>query len=169
MIRTACCFEHYKQEIQKHRAIGYCEPRLSVVQSKLILICISPTSCLTETHLLLQGNPVISHGEGSALVYKFTLVLFWKTRFAQEGSAPCMFKCSIITDYQNQSQHLENPSDLNPAIFGTMEKLKRQILSEEQLFKKKIGKEVLPHLNEDMSNQRKKLQSLYHIQSQSLW
>lgn len=79
-----------------------------------------------------------------------------------------MFKCGIITDYGNQSQHLENPSDLNPAIFGIMQKLIRQFLSQEQLCKKKTGKEVLPHLNEDMGNQSKKLQSLDHVQSQSL-
>lgn len=56
-----------------------------------------------------------------------------------------MFKCSSITDYWNQSQHLENPFDQNPAI-----------LSPKQLSKKKTSKEVLPHLNKDRRNQSRK-------------
>lgn len=62
---------------------------------------------LTETQLLLQGSLVKGWSRGwGTLLYKFISILLWKRHLAQGSSALC-----IITDYWNQSQHLENPSE----------------------------------------------------------
>lgn len=103
-----------------------------------------------ETHLLLQGSLVKGWSRGEAHWSINSIQFSFEKGILPRAAVPHASSLTTGTKARTLKTHL------SPAI-----------LSPEQPSKKGTGKQVLPHLNEHVKNQSKKLHSLDHAQSQS--